>query len=79
MAKKLREYRVTWEMNLYASSAREAAKEALKIQRDLGSLAVVFDIWDDKGKFSRVDLLEWTPKGTIRIPTTKSRKKRRTS
>lgn len=38
----MEEYRVTWTIELSASSPRAAAKKALKIQRDKHSLATVF-------------------------------------
>ena len=51
MGKKQKMYRVVWKIDLYACSKRQAAKKALEIQRDRGSLATVFevkewDVWD---------------------------------
>lgn len=37
-------YRVTWEIDAWADSPQEAAKEALKIQRDPESVATVFKV-----------------------------------
>ena len=52
------EYHVTWEIDLAADSPREAAREALAIQRDPGSIATVFDVTDAAGRTDRVDLEE---------------------
>ncbi len=52
------EYHITWEIDLDASSPVEAAKEALKTQREAGSEAVVFNVTDGKGKQTLVDLME---------------------
>ncbi|MBI4446889.1 MAG: hypothetical protein HY645_13410 [Acidobacteria bacterium] len=41
----LKEYRVVWEIELYACSPREAAQRALEIQRDADSIATVFDVY----------------------------------
>lgn len=38
------EYHVTWDIEVTAHSPRGAAKEALKIQRDLASRATVFTV-----------------------------------
>lgn len=42
--KTLHLYHVTWEIDLEATSARQAAKEALKIHRDPESIATVFSV-----------------------------------
>lgn len=60
MTEEEKEYRVIWEIDIVASSPREAAKQALEIQRDPESLATVFDILDEDGDSHRVDLLEET-------------------
>jgi hypothetical protein len=39
-----KEYRVKWEIDIYAKSPKAAAKKALKIQRDPKSTATVFDV-----------------------------------
>ena len=41
----LKEYRVQWEVELYATSPRAAAQKALEIQRDPESTASVFDVY----------------------------------
>ncbi len=41
----LHEYRVVWEIEVYATNPRQAAKEALLIQRDPESRATVFDVY----------------------------------
>lgn len=38
------EYRVTWEIDVTANSPREAAEQALTIQRDPDSTATVFEV-----------------------------------
>ena len=52
------EYHVTWEIDLTADSPREAAEQALAIQRDPNSTATVFDVVDEDGNAERVDLEE---------------------
>jgi hypothetical protein len=37
-------YRIRWEIDLEATSAKKAAKMALEIQRDPESIATVFDV-----------------------------------
>ncbi len=51
---------VTWEIDIDASSPEEAARKALKIQRDPESVATVFDVFDGDGRSTatRVDLDE---------------------
>ena len=47
MAKKKKtrkEYRVRWEVDIDATSRREAAQKALEMQRDSQSTATVFDV-----------------------------------
>ena len=51
------EYRVMWEIDLCATSAREAAQQALAIQRDPQSIAAVFDVCHlGGGTPARIDL-----------------------
>lgn len=50
------EYQVIWEIDLAADSPVEAAREALRIQRDPASLATVFDVIDPDGRRVRIDL-----------------------
>ena len=47
--------RVCWEIDVDARTPREAARKALAIQRDPGSIATVFDV-QYRGKMVRVDL-----------------------
>lgn len=51
-------YRIVWEIDIEASSHKEAAEEALKIQRDPESLATVFDVIGEDGNTVRIDLLD---------------------
>jgi len=46
MKKEQKEYLVTWQIEIYAGSAEEAAREALEIQRDQESIANVFTVSD---------------------------------
>ena len=58
--RKSQQYRVVWEIDIVAESAKAAAEKALEIQRESDSLATVFDCWDERGKGKRVDLTEGT-------------------
>ena len=51
-------YSVNWEIDIEAESPVEAARQALKIHRDQNSTATVFDVFDEDGNHTRVDLLE---------------------
>lgn len=63
------EYNVRWEIEIYADSAKQAAKEALKIQRDPKSIALVFEVGavDSLGVKQRktIDLLKHVKKQEI--------------
>ena len=63
-----REYRVTWETDITATSFRQAAERALTIQRRPGSIAAVFDVrCRATGAAWRVDLLDDdNPEATLR-------------
>ena len=52
----MKEYRVTWEIELTASSAFEAAKAAQDIQRDRTSTANVFKVLGPGGSVDIIDL-----------------------
>lgn len=60
----LKSYHVMWEIDLDATSAEDAARRALKIQRDPGSMATVFDVTEEncddaiKEHTERIDLEE---------------------
>ncbi|MBD3262045.1 MAG: hypothetical protein GF334_10345 [Candidatus Altiarchaeales archaeon] len=41
------EYRIVWEINIEADNPREAAEEALRIQRDPESCATVFEVREE--------------------------------
>jgi hypothetical protein len=50
---------VTWEIEIEADSAKEAAREARTIQLTPGMSATVFDVWAHAaGKMYRIDLVE---------------------
>lgn len=51
-------HHVVWEMDILAHSARHAAEQALIIQRDEESTALVFDVTPEDGETERVDLME---------------------
>jgi hypothetical protein len=51
------EFRVIWEIDITADSPREAAWRALTMQRDPESLGTVFDVVDERGETTRVDLV----------------------
>lgn len=44
MKTKVRLYHVTWEIDIWASTAEVAACDALSIQRDPTSMATIFDV-----------------------------------
>lgn len=50
------EYLVTWTIDLTADSPREAARQALTIQRDPKSWATVFTVTDWRGIEVEVDI-----------------------
>jgi len=53
------EFRVIWEIEIEADSAKEAAQEARAIQLTPGTSATVFDVWAHAaGKMHRIDLVE---------------------
>jgi hypothetical protein len=58
MAKAIRTYRVTWEIDIDATSPKAAAKKAREYQIDPDSTATVFDVFNENGKVTRVDLME---------------------
>ena len=51
-------YLVTWEMDIYADSPREAAEKAWGHMRAQGSTANVFNVIDKNGANTVVDLEE---------------------
>ena len=50
------QFLVTWKINIEAESSEDAAKEALKIQRDSESIATVFEVTFPDGTIEKVDL-----------------------
>ena len=52
------EYRVIWEIDISADSPIEAAIEAQKDQTRVLTTAEVFDVFDERGEKTRVDLTE---------------------
>ena len=49
-------YHVLWEIDLDADSPQEAAELALSIMLDSESTATTFDVTDEAGETTRVDL-----------------------
>lgn len=58
MSETYKDYHIVWEIDISAHSPKEAAEEALKVQRDPFSMETVFDVWEEGGKQHRIDLLE---------------------
>jgi hypothetical protein len=54
--KKWKDYRVAWEIDVYASSPRHAAQLAYEIMREPGNTATVFTVKTKRGKPVDVDL-----------------------
>jgi hypothetical protein len=50
------DFLVCWEINIEAATAREAAREALRIMQDKSSTATVFDVFEGGGDKVRIDL-----------------------
>jgi hypothetical protein len=50
------EFHVTWEIDLDADDAAAAARKAWRYMRNEGSIANVFDVVDEHGHTTRVDL-----------------------
>lgn len=56
----LKDYAVVWEFDALASSPLHAARIAWEAARARGSIANVFDIYDEEGNHTRIDLQEHT-------------------
>lgn len=52
----MQEYKVVWQIELDAESVEEAAFKALMINRDSDSIAVVYEVTDEDGVTTVVDL-----------------------
>jgi hypothetical protein len=53
------EFRVTWDIEIEAGSAKEAAQEARTVQLTPGTSATVFDVWAHAaGKMYRINLVD---------------------
>lgn len=61
---KTRTYRVVWEIDIDAKSPKDAAKEALRIQRDKTD-ATCFSVYNSKGRRTDVDLEAEPPEAEI--------------
>jgi hypothetical protein len=51
-------YNLAWETEIDAETPTEAAKKALEYQRSPFGQATVFDIFNEDGKTTQVDLLD---------------------
>lgn len=51
-------YHVVWEIDLDAESHEEAAQEALRVHRDVSSIASVFKVTDEAGVEKVIDAIE---------------------
>lgn len=54
----MNEYMVRWEIDILADTPEDAARQALAIQRDPCSVAVVFYVRGEDGRQTAIDLLE---------------------
>jgi|ERR1700745_546326 len=54
----VQEYLVTWSISVPAESPKDAAEQALDIQRDIWSEAVAFEVSSGPGHSEYIDLLE---------------------
>ncbi len=56
----MKTYHITWEIDIDAETPREAAEQALEIQRDANSLATVFSVkeFDSDDDATQIDLLD---------------------
>jgi hypothetical protein len=59
-------YRVTWEIDIEADSARDAARKAQEIQLDPSSTATVFKVERPDGSVAMFDLCRPAPKPRFR-------------
>jgi hypothetical protein len=54
----MKQYYVSWHIDIYADTPQEAARKALEIQRNPDSTATVFEVRDEaEGRTTTVDLL----------------------
>lgn len=53
----MKTYLVTWKIEIDAKNAKDAAKQALTIQRDCDSTATIFDVREPNGNNVTFDLL----------------------
>ena len=51
-------FHVMWEIDLYAETPQEAAEQAWELMRALDSTACVFEVFDEGGCGTQVDLME---------------------
>lgn len=51
-----RKYLVMWEIDIEAGTPREAAEQALAMQRDPESIAAFFTVFTEHGNYFHVDL-----------------------
>jgi hypothetical protein len=51
-------YRIIWEIDVDADTAREAAQKAWMVQHNPRSLATAFTVFDELGRKTQVDLTD---------------------
>jgi len=52
-------YKIKWEIDIEADSPEEAVGKALEIQRDVESLANIFEVTDSEGNVKEIDVLAY--------------------
>ena len=63
----MKQYRVTWVIDVWAETPADAAIEAREIQRDRNSIATMFDVEDVEARLAYtvdVEISEEIPDGT---------------
>lgn len=53
----MKQFLVTWEIEIGAETALDAAEQAIEIMRDRDSMATVFKVFDETGECEQIDLL----------------------
>ena len=51
-------FHVVWEIDILAETAREAAEQAFAYMQEKGTTAKYFEVFDQDGNKSNIDLLE---------------------
>lgn len=56
IAEKEKLFHVEWRIDLWATTPEEAAEKALAIHRRYDSIATVFDVTDEQGNTTQIDI-----------------------